>query len=122
MAKKIVGLGVVLALVGGLTAFVYALTNNKVVIGYNEGYMPDQPIPFSHELHAGQYKMDCKYCHTSVEESRHASIPSLNVCMNLKLQVKVAELDGLLRDADIQAAPMDQNKFTQWFLETFGIC
>jgi len=88
MAKKIVGLGVVLLILGGLSALVYALSTNKVVIGYNQGYMPDQPIPFPHDLHAGKYKMDCKYCHTTTEKSRHASIPSLNICMNCHLTVK----------------------------------
>src|SRR5260370_1044747 len=88
MGKKIVGAAVVFGLIGGLSWFVYALSTHKGVIGYNQRYMPDQPLPFSHELHAGQYKLDCKYCHTSVEVSRHASIPSLNICMNCHLQVK----------------------------------
>lgn len=88
MAKKFIGAVVVFGLVGGLCLFVYLLTNNKVVIGYNQNYQPDQPLPFSHEMHAGQMKIDCKYCHTSVEVSRHASIPSLNVCMNCHIQVK----------------------------------
>jgi hypothetical protein len=87
MAKKVFGLGVVLALIG-LCVFIWALTNNKVVIGYNKGYQPDQPLPFSHQLHAGQYQINCKYCHTSVEVSRHASIPSLNICMNCHIVVK----------------------------------
>lgn len=46
------------------------------------GYEPDQPINFSHKLHAGELEIDCKYCHTSVETSRHASIPSASICMN----------------------------------------
>ena len=57
-------------------------------IGYNTGYQPDQPIPFSHELHAGKYKMDCLYCHSNVEKSKHSSVPSLNVCMNCHRIVK----------------------------------
>ena len=85
--KKIIGLVVVLGLFG-LSVLVWALTNNKVVIGYNKGYMPDQPLPFSHQLHAGQYQINCKFCHTSVENSRHASIPSLNICMNCHMVVK----------------------------------
>lgn len=60
----------------------YVIANNKIVIGYNKGYMPDQPIPFSHEIHAGRYKIDCRYCHTGAETTRHASVPSLNICMN----------------------------------------
>ena len=87
MAKKLVGLVVVLGLVGGLSTFVYLLTTNKIVIGYNQGYEPDQPIPFSHELHAGQYGMDCNYCHSSVAVSNHANIPALSVCMNCHIVV-----------------------------------
>ncbi len=46
------------------------------------GYSPDQPITFSHKLHAGDMKIDCQYCHIGVEKSRHATVPSVNVCMN----------------------------------------
>ncbi len=46
------------------------------------GYAPEQPINFSHKLHAGNMNIDCKYCHTSVTDSRHASIPSASICMN----------------------------------------
>lgn len=89
MGKKIIGLLILVVVGGGLSTFVYLLTNNKVTIGYNLGYEPDQPIPFPHDLHAGQYKIDCKYCHSQVEVSRHASVPSLNVCMNCHLGVQV---------------------------------
>ncbi|MCB0414041.1 MAG: cytochrome c3 family protein [Bdellovibrionales bacterium] len=88
MPKKIVGAIVALIIVVGLPTFVYLLTSNKLKIGYNTGYMPEQPIPFSHELHAGTNKMDCKYCHTTSEVSRHASVPSLNICLNCHLVVK----------------------------------
>jgi len=46
------------------------------------GYEPEQPIKYSHKLHAGEMKIDCKYCHTGVEVSRAANIPSVDVCMN----------------------------------------
>jgi hypothetical protein len=46
------------------------------------GYTPDQPINFSHKLHAGDMKIDCQYCHTGVEKSRVAMIPPLETCMN----------------------------------------
>jgi hypothetical protein len=45
------------------------------------GYQPEQPIAFSHKLHAGDMKIDCQYCHTGVESSRIASVPAVNVCM-----------------------------------------
>jgi hypothetical protein len=54
----------------------------------NQGYAPEQPIPFSHKLHAGDNKIPCQYCHSGVEKSRHATIPSLNVCMNCHRMVK----------------------------------
>ena len=88
MKKKILGAMVVFGLLGGLGTWIYLVSNNKVVFGYNVDYEPDQPIPFSHQLHAGQYKIDCKYCHTSTEQSRHASVPSVNICMNCHLVVK----------------------------------
>src|SRR5580704_10401056 len=55
----------------------------------NQGYAPEQPIPFSHKLHAGDNKIPCLYCHSGAEKSRHATIPSMNVCMNCHSVVKV---------------------------------
>ena len=60
-------------------------------VGVQQGYAPTQPINFSHKIHAGQYEMDCKYCHSTVEKSKSASIPSLNTCMNCHKYVKAAE-------------------------------
>jgi hypothetical protein len=54
----------------------------------NQGYAPEQPIPFSHKLHAGDNKIPCMYCHSGAEKARHAGIPSLNVCMNCHSVVK----------------------------------
>jgi hypothetical protein len=89
MTKKIIGGFLGLGLMLGLSAFVYLMSNNKISFGYNDNYEPDQPIPFSHSLHAGQYQIDCQYCHSSVSVSRHASVPSGNVCMNCHMVVKV---------------------------------
>jgi hypothetical protein len=55
----------------------------------NQGYAPEQPIPFSHKLHAGVNKIQCLYCHAGAEKSRHASIPSMGICMNCHSVVKV---------------------------------
>ncbi|MGA2298676.1 MAG: cytochrome c3 family protein [FCB group bacterium] len=46
------------------------------------GYAPEQPIKFSHKLHAGKMSIDCQYCHTNVEKGRFATIPSPSICMN----------------------------------------
>lgn len=51
-------------------------------LGVYKGYKPEQPIKFSHVTHVKQNGIDCKYCHSTAEKSRHAGIPSSNVCMN----------------------------------------
>lgn len=54
----------------------------------NKGYAPEQPIPFSHLLHAGVLKINCLYCHSSAEKSAHAGIPPMNTCMGCHSIVK----------------------------------
>ncbi|WP_395052087.1 c-type cytochrome [Flavobacterium sp.] len=51
-------------------------------VGVDQDYAPIQPIHYSHRIHAGSNGIDCKYCHSSARVSKHAGIPSLNVCMN----------------------------------------
>ena len=51
-------------------------------IGVDQGYMPIQPIHYSHKIHAGANQIECQYCHSSARISKHSGIPSLNVCMN----------------------------------------
>ncbi len=46
------------------------------------GYAPEQPIKFSHKLHAGTMQIDCKYCHNGTDKSRHAMVPPASTCMN----------------------------------------
>lgn len=70
---------IILIIVGGLlTSGWYALKD----IGVYEGYHPEQPILFSHKIHAGDNAINCQYCHSGVERSKTAGIPSVNVCMN----------------------------------------
>jgi len=47
-----------------------------------KGYTPEQPIAYSHRLHAGELQIDCQYCHFGADKSRHAGIPPASVCMN----------------------------------------
>lgn len=54
----------------------------------NLGYQPTQPIPYSHKLHAGDYKIPCLYCHTNAERSNHATVPGVGICMNCHRVVK----------------------------------
>ncbi len=52
------------------------------------GYQPEQPVPFSHALHAGQLGMDCRYCHNTVEKTSHAAVPPTQTCMNCHTQIR----------------------------------
>ncbi len=52
------------------------------------GYQPVQPVPFDHSLHAGQLGMDCRYCHSDVDKSGFANVPTSQTCMNCHRQVK----------------------------------
>ena len=52
------------------------------ILWNRQGYAPEQPIAFSHRLHAGELQVDCRYCHYGAEESRYAGIPAASVCMN----------------------------------------
>ena len=49
---------------------------------YRAGYQPVQPVPFSHQVHAGQLGFDCRYCHNGVEKSWFANLPGASTCMN----------------------------------------
>lgn len=52
------------------------------------GYAPEQPVPFSHELHAGELGVDCRYCHNTVEVGARAAVPAASTCMNCHRFVK----------------------------------
>lgn len=70
--------------IGIVAAFTYYATPDAQRVGY----MPSQPIPYNHELHVQQLGMDCRYCHSFVESSGHANIPSANTCWNCHRHVK----------------------------------
>jgi mono/diheme cytochrome c family protein len=61
-------------------------------IGVDQGYMPVQPIHYSHKIHSGANQIECQYCHSSARVSKHSGIPSLNVCMNC--HENIAEYNG----------------------------
>lgn len=73
---------VLIALAGGVPYKVLLVGLIGAPSTTDVGYQPVQPIPYSHELHVNQLGMDCRYCHTTVESSAFAAIPSANLCMN----------------------------------------
>ena len=82
--KKVAGLAV------GVLAF-FALFNvywGLMGVGVDKGYQPEQPIYFSHKVHAGVQGVDCQYCHSSAKYGKVSGIPSTNVCMNCHKTIK----------------------------------
>src|SRR3954471_11342256 len=70
----------VLWVIGGIVRSPYAA---------DQGLKRVQPVPFSHQHHAGGLGIDCRYCHTSVEQSAFAGMPETKTCMNCHSQIWV---------------------------------
>ena len=80
---QIVGALIILG-IGVSAAVTYYFTPKYARVGYQ----PDQPVPYDHKLHVGQLGMDCRYCHSFVENSGHANVPSASTCWNCHRHVK----------------------------------
>ncbi|MEQ6121883.1 c-type cytochrome [Reichenbachiella sp. MALMAid0571] len=99
----------------GIVAFVFtaivlkSALDGLFTVGVQQGYQPTQPIAFSHKIHAGQYEIDCNYCHTGVRKSKNANIPSPNICMNCHSSIKTDSKEI----QKIQAA-VDTNTPIEW--------
>jgi hypothetical protein len=78
--KFLAMMGVLTAGGGAYASVLFLGATSPVTL--NVGYRPEQPVPFSHALHSGELKMDCRYCHNSVEKSAHSSIPATQTCIN----------------------------------------
>lgn len=102
-----------------LVVFIVAGITFKTIIdglysvGVQQGYQPKQPIAFSHKIHAGDYEIDCKYCHTGAIHGRSANIPSPNICMNCHTQIRSGTNTGESEIAKIYAA-IDNNRPIEW--------
>ncbi|MEO6538392.1 MAG: c-type cytochrome [Ferruginibacter sp.] len=66
----------------------YFFVNSAVGLGRMKNYQPEQPIYYSHKVHAGVSQISCLYCHGAAQDSKQASIPSVNVCMNCHMAIK----------------------------------
>ncbi len=87
-------LAVVLFCVGG-----YMTVSGAIGLGRSKDYMPDQPIYYSHKVHAGTNQISCLYCHGGAQDSKHANIPSVNVCMNCHMAInEYAGKDKLVKE------------------------
>ncbi len=76
----------------------YFVINGAIGLGRQEKYQPVQPIYYSHKVHAGTNQISCLYCHGSAQDSKHAGIPSVNVCMNCHMAIKEYKGDPIVRE------------------------
>lgn len=103
----------------GIVAFVVTAIAFKGIIdqlyniGVQQGYAPKQPIAFSHKIHAGQFEIDCNYCHTGVTKSKNANIPSPNICMNCHSAITSGTNTGTAEIEKIYAA-YENNEPIEW--------
>ena len=104
---KLFAAGVVLLLVGGTYSF-YLL--NRSPYWTNVGVTLDQPVPFSHQHHAGELGIDCRFCHTSVATSSYAGMPDTQTCMTCHSQVwKDAPMLAPIRQSYAENKPIKWN-------------
>jgi mono/diheme cytochrome c family protein len=78
----------------------YLAAKGAINLGRQKNYQPDQPIYYSHKVHAGVNQINCLYCHGSAMESKHAGIPSLNICMNCHKAISTYEKGPKLYNED----------------------
>jgi hypothetical protein len=84
---------VVLFIVGG-----YYTIQGAIGLGRNKDYQPEQPIYYSHKVHAGTNQVSCLYCHGGAYEGKHANVPSVNVCMNCHMAINEYAGEKLYRE------------------------
>lgn len=71
------------------------------------GYAPEQPVPYSHAMHAGDLGIDCRYCHTTVEVAAHAAIPPTQTCMNCHAKIRATSPKlAVVRDSYATGMPI----------------
>ena len=72
------------------------------------GYAPEQPVAYSHRLHAGELGIDCRYCHTGVEKGASATLPPTQTCMNCHSTVKTeSEMLAAVRESYATGMPIE---------------
>nr|MBS0037676.1 c-type cytochrome [Saprospiraceae bacterium] len=133
-SKTVVGLVLLIVIIlGG-----YTTVNNAISLGRQQAYAPEQPIKFSHAVHAGVHEIDCQYCHDAARRSKQALIPAASTCMNCHTAIKkgsqygTAEISKIFASLgydpnndvyleDYEKMPMEEIEliFRQWIEEEF---
>ena len=77
------------------------IATDAIKLGRQQNYAPDQPVKFSHKVHVGDNGIDCKYCHTTVEQGKSAGIPATNLCMNCHVIIREGTNSGKFEIAKV---------------------
>ena len=84
---------IILFVVGG-----YYTTIGAMGLGRSKDYQPEQPIYYSHKVHAGVNQINCQYCHIGTYQGKQATLPSVNVCMNCHQAINEYKGEPLVRE------------------------
>ena len=84
---------IILFIVGG-----YYTTVGAINLGRSKDYQPEQPIYYSHKVHAGVNQINCQYCHTGTYQGKQATLPSVNVCMNCHTAINEYKGEPLVKE------------------------
>ncbi|MFQ5551100.1 MAG: cytochrome c3 family protein, partial [Gemmatimonadales bacterium] len=103
-------------LVGGLLALLPAGVDAQDAVDTAQGFVapaavdttsldgPRQPIFYRHDIHAGQYQLDCRYCHFAAEISTEPGLPTLSNCMGCHLIISGGNRPGIEGSAAAEQA------------------
>ena len=86
-------IAIIFFIVGG-----YMTTVGAMNLGRSKDYQPEQPIYYSHTVHAGVNQINCQYCHTGTYQGKQATLPSVNVCMNCHMAINEYKGAPLVRE------------------------
>lgn len=89
------------------------VATDAIRLGRQKDYAPDQPIKFSHKVHAGDNGIDCMYCHTTVEQGKSAGIPATDLCMNCHVIIREGTNSGKFEIAKVVEAS-ETGKAVEW--------
>jgi len=103
----------VLILIIAIVVQVKMVADAAINLGRSQNYAPDQPIKFSHKVHAGDNQIDCKYCHHTAEFSKSAGIPAMELCMNCHVLVREGTNSGKFEIAKVVEAN-ETKKPVEW--------
>ncbi len=103
----------VLLFIGAFGWQVKMIATDAMRLGRQKDYAPDQPVKFSHKVHAGDNGIDCMYCHTTAGKGKSAGIPATNLCLNCHVIIREGTHSGKFEIAKVVDA-VEKGKPIEW--------